>query len=51
MSENKPNTLLTDQDKQFIPLPKEVEPKDAKIKVFMAMQKAKVRFSLEKLKR
>jgi hypothetical protein len=50
-SETKPAKPLTDQEKQFTPLPSEIDPKDAKIKVFMAMQKAKVRFSADKLKR
>ena len=48
---DKPNMPLTDHEKQFIPMPGEVDPKDAKMKVFMAMQKAKIRFSAEKLRR
>ncbi len=41
MSENKRKKPLTDQEKQTLPMPGEIDPKDAKVKVFLAMQKAK----------
>ena len=50
-NETKPAKSLTDLEKQTQPLPNEIDPKEAKVKVFLAMQKIKVRFSAEKLKR
>jgi len=50
-NETRSATPLNDQDKQMQPLPSEITPKDAKVKVFLAMQKAKFRFPVEKLKR
>ena len=51
MNRDNPVKPLTNQEKQFIVLPSEIDPKDAKVKAFMAIQKAKGRFSVEKLKR
>lgn len=51
MNRNNPTKSLTNQEKQFVPLPGEIDPKDAKVKAFMAIQKAKGRFPAEKLKR
>lgn len=42
-TKNKP---LSDKEKQTQPLVGEVDPKDAKVQVFLALQKAKRRFSL-----
>ena len=41
MSNTKGKSLASEQDKQLKPLAGEVDPKDAKTKVFLAMQKAK----------
>ena len=41
MSDTKNPSLVSEQDKQLKPLVGEVDPKDAKTKVFLAMQKAK----------
>jgi len=41
MSNTKGTSLASEQDKQLKPLSGEVDPKDAKTKVFLAMQKAK----------
>lgn len=41
MSNTKGASLVSEQDKQLKPLAGEVDPKDAKTKVFLAMQKAK----------
>ena len=48
---NKQNSLINEQDKQTQPMPGEVDPKDAKLKAFLAVKKAKSQFSLEKIKR
>ncbi|MCA6062935.1 hypothetical protein [Thalassolituus marinus] len=37
----KNSSLMSEQDKQLKPLAGEVDPKEAKTKVFLAMQKAK----------
>ncbi len=41
MSNTKDTSLVSEQDKQMKPLAGEIDPKDAKTKVFLAMQKAK----------
>lgn len=41
MSDTKNSSLMSEQDKQLKPLVGEVDPKEAKTKVFLAMQKAK----------
>lgn len=41
MSEKAKNKPLTEQDKQMQPMPGEIDPKNAKVSVFLAMQKAK----------
>ena len=41
MSNTKGTSLVSEQDKQLKPLAGEVDPKDAKTKVLLAMQKAK----------
>jgi hypothetical protein len=41
MSDTKDIRLVSEQDKQIKPLAGEIDPKDAKTKVFLAMQKAK----------
>lgn len=48
---NKPPTPVTEQDKQIQPMPGEVDPKDAKLKAFLEVNKAKNRFTLDKIKR
>jgi hypothetical protein len=48
MSENNPSKPLSEQDKQVQPMPGEIDPKDAKLKVFLAMQKAKQRLKVKK---
>ena len=45
MSENKPPKTLSMRDKQILQMPGEVDPKSAKVKVFMAIQKAKQKIS------
>lgn len=47
-SQKKPNKPLTDLEKQHQPVPGEIDPKNAKVPVFLAMQKAKRRFALNK---
>ncbi|BFM13303.1 hypothetical protein R50072_34560 [Simiduia litorea] len=47
-SQKKANKPLTDLEKQHQPVPGEIDPKNAKVKVFLAMLKAKRRFSLSK---
>lgn len=49
MSENNPSKPLSEQDKQIQPIPGEIDPKDAKLKVFLAMQKAKQRLKCRSL--
>ena len=39
MSEKTKNKLLSEQDKQTQPMPGEIDPKDAKVGVFLAMRK------------
>jgi hypothetical protein len=41
MSDTKDASLVSEQDKQLKPLAGEVDPIDAKTKVFLAMQKVK----------
>jgi len=41
MSDTKNRSPVSEQEKQLKPLAGEVDPKDAKTKVFLAMQKAK----------
>lgn len=41
MSDTKNSSSVSEQDKQLKPLAGEIDPKDAKTKVFLAMQKAK----------
>ncbi|MFV1872123.1 MAG: hypothetical protein ACMZ64_02185 [Oleiphilus sp.] len=41
MSQKTKNKPLSEQDKQTQPMPGEIDPKDAKVSVFLAMQKAK----------
>lgn len=41
MSERKRNKALSDNEKQAKPMPGEVDPKYAKVEVFLAMQKVK----------
>lgn len=48
MSENKTAKPLTDQEKQIQPLPDEIDPKDAKVNIFLALQKIKRRFTIKK---
>ena len=48
MSENKPNRPLTEQEKQILPMPGETDPKDAKVKAFLAIQKHKARLYRDK---
>lgn len=43
MEKNNPPRPVTEQEKQTQPMPGEVDPKDAKMKVFLAIQKAKQR--------
>ena len=50
MSAIKPNTPLTDEEKQIQPMPGEIDPKDVKLEVFMAMRKSKQRFKKNKNK-
>ncbi len=42
-TKNKP---LSDNEKQMQPLAGEIDPKNAKVEVFLALQKAKRRFSV-----
>ncbi len=44
MSNDKPSKPLSDKEKQVTPLPNEVDPNNARAKVFVEMQKAKQRF-------
>lgn len=48
MENSKPPKPVTEQEKQIQPMPGEVDPKDAKMKVFLAMQKAKQRLKVKK---
>ncbi len=48
MSETTTNKPLSERDKQTQPLPNEVDIKDVKLKVFMAAQKTKSRFRINK---
>ncbi|WP_444995440.1 hypothetical protein [Aliikangiella sp. IMCC44359] len=41
MSENKPQRILSEHEKQIQPLPGEVDPRNAKMKTFFAVHKAK----------
>lgn len=41
MSEKKENSSIADQHKQITPMPGEIDPKNAKIGAFAALQKAK----------
>ncbi len=40
MSEKTTNKLLSEQEKQTQPMPGEIDPKSAKVEIFLAMQKA-----------
>ncbi len=44
----KPNKPMTEQEKQVQPMPGEIDPKDAKIKVFLAAQKARQKFKIKR---
>lgn len=46
MTEKTQNKPLTDQEKQFVPMPGEIDPKNAKVQVFLAMQKAKSKLKI-----
>lgn len=46
MSE-KPNKPVTEQEKQTQPMPGEIDPKDAKTKVFLAAQKTRQKFKIK----
>lgn len=48
MSEKTNNKALTEQEKQTQPMPGEADPKDAKMKVFIAAQKTKNKFKIRK---
>ncbi|GAB1256182.1 hypothetical protein NBRC116494_06840 [Aurantivibrio plasticivorans] len=48
MNEKTKNKPLTEQERQTQPLPNEVDPKDARMKVFMAAQKTKSKFKIKK---
>lgn len=48
MSEKTTNKPLTEQDKQTQPMPGEVDPKHVKVRVFLAMQKAKGKMRAKK---
>lgn len=44
-AENKP---LTEQDKQTQPMPGEIDPRNSKVEVFLAMQKVKAKLKVKK---
>ena len=48
MSEKTINKPLTEQDKQTQQMPGEVDPRNAKVSVFLAMQKAKGKMKIKK---
>lgn len=48
MKEKTINKPLSEQDKQTRPMPGEIDPKDAKVNVFLTMQKAKGKLKLRK---
>ncbi len=48
MSEKTTNKPLSEQDKQTQPMPGEIDPKDAKVGAFLAMQKAKGKLKVRK---
>lgn len=48
---DKPAKPLSNIEKQIQPLPGELDPKEARTKMFLAAQKVGARFSVEKLKR
>ena len=48
MSEKMTNKPLSEKDKQTQPMPGEIDPKNAKIGVFLAMQKAKSKLKVKK---
>ena len=48
MSEKITNKPLSEQDKQTQAMPGEIDPKNAKVGVFLAMQKAKNKLKVKK---
>ena len=48
MSEKTTNKPMSEQDKQIQPMPGEVDPKNVKVGVFLAMQKAKSKLKVKK---
>ena len=48
MGENNEPKPLSERDKQTQPMPGEIDPKDAKAKVVLAMQKARQRIRVKK---
>lgn len=48
MSEKTTNKPLSEQDKQIQPMPGEVDPKNVKVEVFLAMQRTKGKLKVKK---
>lgn len=48
MNKKKINKPLSDQDKQLLLMPGEIDPKSSKVAVFLTMQKAKAKLKIKK---
>lgn len=48
MTDKTVSKSLTEKDKQTQPMPGEIDPKNSKVEVFLAMQKAKTKLKVKK---